>query len=93
MKLDINYIANLARLQLTAKEKRRLGPQLRSILSYFEKIAKLKTGNIPPTFQTTGISDMTRKDTIERKRSLNSDQALANAPERKDNLFKVPKVF
>lgn len=93
MKFDIAYIADLARLKLTAKEKKYLKPQLRSTLSYFEKITKLKTENVPPTFQTTGIADMTRKDILERKRSLIPEQALANAPERKDNLFKVPKVF
>lgn len=93
MKFNINYIANLARLQLTAAEKRRLGPQLRSILSYIEKISRLKTDNVSPTFQTIGLKDVVREDKVDSGRSLSREEALANAPDKKGDLFKVPKIF
>jgi aspartyl-tRNA(Asn)/glutamyl-tRNA(Gln) amidotransferase subunit C len=93
VKFDINYIADLARLQLTAAEKRRLGPQLRSILSYVEKISELKTDNVPPTFQMTGLKDVVRKDKVSSKRSLSQGEALSNAPDKKDGFFKVKRIL
>lgn len=93
MKFDISYIANLARLKLTVEEKKRLGPQLRSILTYVEKISELKTDNIPPTFQTTGLKDVIREDKVDPKQSLSQKETLTNAPARKDDFFKVKRVF
>lgn len=93
MKFDINYIADLARLQLTAEEKRRLGPQLRSVLTYVEKISKLDTDKVSPTFQTTGLKDVVRRDKVDPAQSLSQEEVLSNAPDKKGDLFKVPKIF
>lgn len=92
-KFDITYIANLARLQLSATEKKRLGSQLGAILSYVEKISALRTDNVPPTFQTTKLKDAVRKDKVSTKRLLSQEEAFANAPDRKNGFFKVPKIF
>jgi len=93
VKFDINYIADLARLQLTVEEKRRLGPQLRSILSYVEKISKLDTDKVSPTFQTTGLKDTVREDKVDPAHTLSQEEVLSNAPDKKDGRFKVPKIF
>lgn len=93
MRFDINHIAGLARLQLTAAEKRRLGPQLRSILSYVEKISKLDTDKVSPTFQTTGLKDVVREDKVDRAHTLSQEEVLSNAPDKRDELFKVPRIF
>lgn len=93
MKFDLNYIADLARLKLTAEEKRRLGPQLRSILTYVEKISKLDTDKVSPTFQTTGLKDVVRQDKIDSRQSLTQGEVLSNAPDKKSDFFKVKRVL
>ncbi len=93
MKFDIDYIANLARMRLTAGEKRRFGSQLKSILSYVEKISELKTDKIPPTFQTTGLEDVVREDKTDSGQSLSQREALANSPGKRNGFFKVKKVL
>ena len=91
-KIDIDRIADLARLHLTPKEKNCLGSQLQSILVYVERVAKARTRNIPPTFQTTGLKDVVREDVVDPIRSLSQEKALANAPHRKDGFFRVKPV-
>lgn len=92
MKFDIDHIADLARLHLTSKEKEILSPQLNSILSFVGRIAKAKTDRVSPTFQTTGLKDVVRKDKVNPGQSLSQEEALANAPGKKDGLFKVKPV-
>ena len=93
MKFDIDYIADLARLRLTSAEKKRLAPQLKSLLAYVEKISELDTDGISPTYQTTGLEDVVRKDEVDRGRSLSQKEALSNAPDKKDGSFKVKRVL
>jgi aspartyl-tRNA(Asn)/glutamyl-tRNA(Gln) amidotransferase subunit C len=92
MKFDIDHIAELARLYLTPKEKKTLGPQLKAILTFVGKIAKVETDRISPTFQTTGLKDVIRDDKVEPCQSLTPEEALANAPRKKNDFFKVKRV-
>lgn len=93
MKFDISYIADLARLYLNSAEKKRLSPQLKSILSYVEKISELKTENIPPTFQTIEVKDAVREDRVESKQKLHQKEALANTSSKRKGFFKVPRIW
>jgi aspartyl-tRNA(Asn)/glutamyl-tRNA(Gln) amidotransferase subunit C len=93
MELDIDYIANLARLQLMAEEKKVFGSQLKSILSYMEKLSRLETKEVLPTFQTISLEDEVREDRVDRKRGFESEGALGNAPAKKGKFFSVPKIF
>ena len=93
MKFDIDYIADLARLRLTPTEKKRLAPQLKSLLSYVEKISELNTDDISPTYQTTGLKDVVREDKVDPRRSLSQEEVLSNAPGKKDGCFKVKRVL
>jgi aspartyl-tRNA(Asn)/glutamyl-tRNA(Gln) amidotransferase subunit C len=91
-KFDIDHIADLARLYLTPKEKKCLGSQLQSILAYVGKITKARTKSASPTFQTTGLRDVTREDAVDSTRSLSQDGVLANAPSQESGFFKVKPV-
>jgi len=92
MKFDVNRVAGLARLHLTLREKKDLSPQLGSVLDFVKKITKEKIEKTPPTFQTTGLKDVFRKDEAVATRSLDRDGVLANAPDQKDGFFKVKPV-
>ncbi|MCD6256598.1 Asp-tRNA(Asn)/Glu-tRNA(Gln) amidotransferase subunit GatC, partial [Candidatus Aerophobetes bacterium] len=58
---------------------------------YVEKLREVDTANIPPTSHVLPLKNVFREDKLSF--SLSPDEALSNAPDRKDNLFKVPKII
>ena len=92
-KLDISYIAQLARIKLTPEEAERFSKQLADVLSYAEKLNKLDLKKIKPTFQTTGQVDVTRSDKLKAERTFTQDGALSGTKEKERGFFRVPKVL
>ncbi|WP_136479612.1 Asp-tRNA(Asn)/Glu-tRNA(Gln) amidotransferase subunit GatC [Acetivibrio thermocellus] len=93
MKVDketIEYVANLARLRLSEKEKEKLALDLESIISYVDKLNELDTSKIIPTVHVIPIKNVFRDDEV--RDSYPKDKMLMNAPEKEDGCFKVPKV-
>lgn len=86
----VNKVAGLARLQLTDEEKKLYAAQLSAILGYFEQIAKIDTKDVLPLVTPTDVEAFWREDELEK--SAGADVAMANAPEKSGNLFKVPPV-
>ncbi len=92
-KLDVEYIAQLARLKLTDPEKKRFSKELPAILAHIAKIAEIDLKDVSPTFQTTGAVDVLREDQADPARVLSAKEALANAKSTEKGFFKVPKVL
>ncbi len=90
---DVEHVARLARLSLTAEEKELYRAQLESILGYVEKLKQLDTDNVAPTLHVLPLSNVWRKDKAEPNRLSTPDELLANAPEREGPFFKVKKVI
>lgn len=91
MDIDIEYVAGLARIELSAKEKKKLGQDLGDILSYIEKLKELDVGKVEPMSHVLPLKNVFRQDKL--KDSLSADQAVANAPARKNSFFSVPRVI
>lgn len=87
---DVEHIAKLARLRLTEEEKQRFQKELGTIIEYFDQLKKLNTDGVPPTTHVVPLENVLREDTVTP--SLPVEEALANAPDRKGNYFRVPKV-
>ncbi len=87
---DIQYVAHLARLDLTPEEERKLGAQLNHILGYIEKLKELDISNVEPTAHAVPMVNVTRAD--EARPSLSNEEALRNAPTKAGGLFIVPKI-
>lgn len=83
-------IAALSRLAVTADEAAALGPQFTSILRQFEGLAKLDLEGVAPLVSLSGADTVLRADVPEA--SLTADQVLANAPQRVDDFYRVPKT-
>ena len=47
--IDISYVANLARIELTDEEKEVFSRQLGQIITYFEKLSKVDVSNVEPS--------------------------------------------
>ncbi len=91
MKISIDHIANLARLSLSGEEREMFGNQLESILSYMDTLNELDTGATEPTSHVLAIRNVTREDV--NTPSLVREDALANAPDKTEKFYRVPKII
>ena len=89
---DVEHIAKLSRLELTATEKEKFAEQLSDILSYVGELNEVDTKNVEPTAQVTGLENVMVKDEIEESGVTYSD-IEKNAPEVEGGAYKVPGVF
>jgi len=90
-KKDVEYVAKLARLKLSEIEKKAHAEQLNKILGYMDKLNQLDTTHIKPTSHVVEMQNVFREDAVNP--SIPIDNALQNAPDKKDNFFRVPKVI
>ena len=88
---EIENLARLAGLELTPAEKADFTRQLNQVLGWTAKLEQLDTTGIEPMTHVVPVVNVLRPDRVAP--SLDSEKALANAPEQKDNFFKVPKIL
>jgi len=89
-KIDVKYVAHLARLALTAEEEQKIGAQLASVLEYVEKLKEVDVSGVEPTAHAFPLVNVTRPDEVQP--SLSNEEALRNAPAKANGLFIVPKI-
>jgi len=91
---DVDYVAELAHLELREEELNRLQEQLDAILTYIDKLNQVDTAQVAPMAQ---VLYEARPDVALRPdglgASLERPQALAAAPDANGNFIKVPKVI
>ena len=90
MSLDIEKIAELARLTVKPEEKAKLQKDLGAILAYVEQLKGLNTAGVETTSHVLNLENVFRAD--EARLSQVRDKALRHAPQSEGTLFKVPKV-
>lgn len=88
---EVDHIAMLARLALTAEERDRFRDQLGQIIGYVEMMNQLDLSHVSPSTQVLGIQNVTRPDVC--RPGFPVDVALVNAPERVEDFFAVPPVL
>lgn len=89
--IDIDYVAQLARIELTAEEKVSYGRQLERILEYFERLRAVDVEGIEPMAHPFPLENVMAED--EENLGFTTEQALANAPEVRENQVVVPRVL
>jgi len=87
---QVEHVAQLARLALSAAEKQRFTEQLNAILSYMEQLNEVHTEGVEPTAHVLDLVTVWREDSVHQ--TLNADTALANAPETVHHFFVVPRI-
>ncbi len=104
---DVIYVADLANLELTPKERAGMVRDLNSILEYVDRLNALDTTNVEPMAQISdryGVDESrhgserfsyaSRDDVVEGlRKSLSQEEALQNAPDADGTFFRVPKVI
>ncbi len=88
---EVEYVAHLARLEITDAEKEKFTAQLNDILLYIDKLNELDTGDVEPISHAISITNSFREDKISN--SIGTRDALANAPDARGEFFRVPKVI
>jgi aspartyl-tRNA(Asn)/glutamyl-tRNA(Gln) amidotransferase subunit C len=84
----VEHVARLARLDLGADEVDRLTIELGAILDAVSKVAELDLTGVPPTSHPLDLVNVWADDVPHE--ALSVDNALANAPARDGDLFRVP---
>ena len=87
----VEYVANLARIDVTEEEKELLVPQLSKIFGYIDQLRTLVTDNVGPMRQPLEERALLRQDSS--RVSDSRDAILVNAPSREGDYFKIPKVI
>lgn len=90
MKLDVGYISELARLELTEDEKLLFQAQLDNIVGYMDKINSVNVDGVEPMMHGMTLVNVMREDEIQP--SMEREEALANAPKRVGDEFLLPKI-
>jgi aspartyl-tRNA(Asn)/glutamyl-tRNA(Gln) amidotransferase subunit C len=88
---DVEHVARLARLELSDEEKNLFASQMGAILGYVEKLKELNTEGILPTSHAVPMENAFREDAA--RPSIGIEKALANAPDRVESFYRVPKVI
>ena len=89
-KIDVAYVAELARLELTPEERAVFQPQLENIVKYVEKISMVDVSDVPASINGHEIVNAFREDVV--RPSMDREEALANAPARTGDEFMLPKI-
>ena len=88
--IDVRYVANLARLELTDAEVAEFQPQLEAIVGYMETLSQLDVSGIKATAYSTAVFGRMRDDVPHL--SLTPEAVLQNAPDQAQGQIRVPKV-
>jgi aspartyl-tRNA(Asn)/glutamyl-tRNA(Gln) amidotransferase subunit C len=88
--LNIDRIANLARIALTPEEKEKFSAQLADVLTNIEKLKQVDVTGVEPTAHAFPVYNVWAEDVAQP--GLSVEDALRNAPAQRDNMIVVPKV-
>jgi aspartyl-tRNA(Asn)/glutamyl-tRNA(Gln) amidotransferase subunit C len=91
MKMDIEKVAKLARLELSQQERETLGNQLDQILTYMDQLNRLDTKGVEPTSHAIPVYNAFRED--EARPSYPKEEVLGIGPEQEEGHFKVPRII
>ena len=87
----VERVAHLARIALDEERVPELVRELGGILDHVERLDALDLVDVPPLTHASGGHDVYRDDAPAP--SLSPDDALANAPDRQDAFYRVPRVI
>ncbi|MDB5161108.1 MAG: Asp-tRNA(Asn)/Glu-tRNA(Gln) amidotransferase GatCAB subunit [Candidatus Saccharibacteria bacterium] len=89
---DVLKLARLSRLRLSDEEIEKFQTELSEILEYVQQLENVDVSGLEPTYQVTGLANVTRKDEpIDY--GVTQEDLLKNAPAVENHQFKVKRVL
>lgn len=89
--LDVAYVAQLARLNLSEQEIATFQSQLSQVLEHVERLKSVDVSHVVPTAHTSAVYNVFRQD--KETPCFGAQEALSNAPRQANDLFIVTKVI
>jgi len=89
---DVLKLAELAKLELTKDEVDTFVQEISEILGYVEQLQSVDVDGLEPTYQVTGLKNVTRKDEIVDY-GVERQELLKNLPDQEDGQIKVKRVL
>ena len=86
----IDYVGILAKLELSSEEKEQAKNDMANMLDYIDMLNELDTDGVEPMSHVFPVKNVFREDVVTNQDG--HEATLANAPEEKDQSFKVPKT-
>jgi len=90
-KIDVKYVAQLAKIRLTKSQQKALSKELTEILAFVEKLKELDTSKISALTHVISLGNVLREDKI--LSSLSQKEILDLTPKKEGSFIKVPKVI
>lgn len=90
-KEELLHIANLANLTLEENETDKYLENLQDILNFADVVNTAPVENLDITIGTNEAKNIFRKDEV--KIFEDTESLLKNAPDKDQNMFKIPKVI
>jgi len=87
----VRRIAHLSRIKVEDAEVERLGHELSAILAFVEELSAVDVSGVEPLTSVLPMTMKRRADVVTD--GAKAEDILANAPEREDHFFVVPKVI
>jgi len=88
---EVEHVAMLARIELSAEELEIFPEQLSTILEFFDRLKEVDTENVKPTSHVVNLVNAYRPDEVRPGPGV--EAILENAPDRSDRYFRVPKIL
>jgi aspartyl-tRNA(Asn)/glutamyl-tRNA(Gln) amidotransferase subunit C len=89
-KKTVEHVAKLARIDLTEEEIEKFSKDFKDILDTFSSLEGVDTQNVKPSFHPIEMRNVMREDKEEK--CLSQEEALVNAEQKEDGLFKGPRA-
>ena len=86
----IDYVAILAKLDLTPEEKLQAQKDMSNMLDYIDKLNELDTTGVEPMSHVFQVTNVFREDVVAN--GDDSSAILSNAPASKQGMFQVPRT-
>lgn len=88
---DVRHVAKLSRLKLSDDEVSHFATQLDAVIGYVSKLNEVDIDGVEPMAHALDLNNVLRQDT--ESPGMDVAEALANAPDKDEPFFKVPKVL
>lgn len=88
---EVAHLAKLARLSLTDEQLDHYAEQLSVIIESVARVSEVAKEDVPATSHPVPLRNVTRPDVVQP--GLTPDDALAMAPAREDDRFRVPRIL
>lgn len=89
---DVEWVAQLAQLELTDEEKSKYADQLSATLSYVDELQEVDTQDVVENMQITDLANAMAEDEV-KPSSISREEFLKRAPDSEKGMIKVRKVL